>query len=146
MASFSAQVDSWTRETKGQTVAVFRESAQRVTEVIQTPVAKGGAMRVDTGFLRASLSASIAGDIPALRDNPAPRRAGDPDGPKFAYGPGPVSLVIMGAEIGDRITFAYAANYAAYVENRYAMVRLGAQRWPQIVEEVAREARRGSGA
>lgn len=148
MASFSATVDAWVKETKAWQTAVFRESSQRVTEEILTPVEAGGHMRVDTGFMRASLSASLDGSLPQLADRPeaaveATRASG---APSITFTANEVNLVIANADIGDTITFAFAASYARHVENRFAPVRLGAQRWPQVVDEVAREARGRAGA
>ena len=147
MSTFSAQIDAWVRETKERQTAVFRESSQRITEEILLPVAKGGHMRVETGFLRASLSASLDGALPQLAARPesaveASRASG---APSIQFDSSPVTLTISNADIGDKITFAFAANYARHVENRFAMVRLGAQRWPQAVEEVAREAKGRTG-
>jgi len=147
MASFSATVDAWVRETKARQTAVFRESAQRITEEILTPVAKGGHMRVETGFMRASLSASLEGALPQLADRPeaAVKATQETGAPSVTFDDSAVGLVISNAEIGDTITFAFAASYARHVENKFAMVRLAAQRWPQVVAEVAKEAKGRAG-
>lgn len=145
MPTFSAQVDGWVRATKERSEAVFKESAQRVVEVIQKPgpsVANpsggaGGNMPIDTGFLRASLQGSLNGGLPALRDNP---------GGSHNYDGGQINLVIAGAKLGDTITMAYGANYARFMEERYAFVRLGAQQWQQVVNEVANEAKGRAGS
>src|SRR5690349_10600036 len=108
MPSFAAQVDAWVRETKARQDAVLRESAQRLTELAQTPVAKGGNLPVDTGFLRASLHASLNGSVPPLRGMP------DGGGP-VQYDGAAVALVISNASVGDVITFSYAAAYAVHV-------------------------------
>lgn len=138
MATFSAQVSDWVRATKARQEAVFRESAQRVAEIAQTPTSAGGRMRVDTGFLRASLSASLNGALPPLRDNPGAGRS-------HVYDAGEVNLVIVNAEIGDVITLAYAARYALPREFKDAFVRTAAQQWPRIVAEVAAEAQGRAG-
>jgi hypothetical protein len=101
-------------------------------------------MRVDTGFLRASLVATTTGVLPPLQ--------GKPDGVlAFAYDAGQINLVINGAEITDPITVAYTANYARPREygsrgqpgDRF--VALAAQQWQRIVSEVAAEAQARSG-
>lgn len=138
-SSFSASVEGWAAQTKERSEAVFKASAQRVISVIQTPgpsVAnpaggEGGNMPIDTGFLRASIQANLAGGLPILRDNP---------GGKYTYDGGQIDLVLAAAKLGDKITVAYGANYARHMEERYAFVRLGAQQWPQVVREVAAEA------
>lgn len=147
MATLSAQVDAWVRETKARQTAVFRESAQRITEEILTPVAMGGHMRVDTGFMRASMSASLDGGLPQFQERPdtAVAASRETGAPSIPFDLSAVGLVITNAEIGDVITFAFAASYARHVENKFAPVRLGAQRWPQVVDEVAKEAKGRAG-
>jgi hypothetical protein len=142
--SFSAAVSEWVRETKARQEAVFKESAQRVVEVMQTPVSQGGNLPVATGFLRASLTAILGAGLPIARDNPV-------DGGSFSYTGEQINLVIASADIGDTITIAYAANYAVHVEygarGRPArrFVALAAQQWPRIVEEVTLEAKARAG-
>tara|TARA_R110002051_G_scaffold230715_1_gene292714 strand:+ start:2594 stop:3031 length:438 start_codon:yes stop_codon:yes gene_type:complete len=141
-SSFAAQVGDWVRETKARQTAVYRESAQRVIAAMQVPVGAGGNMPVDTGFLRASLMASLGYTLPPTRDNP---------GGAVSYDPGAVSLTISRAEISDPITAVYTASYAEHVEygargragRRF--VALAAQQWPRIVSEVATEAQARAG-
>lgn len=140
--SFSAQVGAWVRKTKGAEEAVFKESTQRIIEIMQTPVAKGGNMPVDTGFLRSSLQAGLNSPQPGPTDNP---------GGTFSYNPGDVALIIASADLGDTIYATYSANYARPVEygaNGRAgrrFVGLAAQRWQSTVSAVALEARRRVG-
>jgi hypothetical protein len=135
---FSATVNSWITETKERLLAVRNESAQRVIEVMQTPVASGGNLPVDTGFLRASLRATLGEPAFPVTENP---------GGSFSYDAGTVSLVIADAKITDTITAVYGANYAIFVNYGTSrtparrFVDLAAQQWPRIVEEVAAEAR-----
>ncbi|WP_271083507.1 hypothetical protein [Brevundimonas sp. NIBR11] len=114
--------------------AVHRGSAQAVVELMQTPRGTGGNLRVDTGFLRASLVATTGAALPA--------QTFKPDGVKaFAYDAGPINLVIANADIKDPITAVYTANYArpreygarGHAADRW--VALAAQRWPQVVQQ-----------
>ncbi|MCP1550710.1 MULTISPECIES: HK97 gp10 family phage protein [Methylorubrum] len=136
--SFAAQVNDFVRQTQRRMEAVFRESAQRVITEMQTPVAQGGNMPVDTGFLRASLRIT--------KDAPLPMGAGRPDDAKtYAYNPTAASLVLAGAGIGDTLFASYTANYAGFVhygrEGRPGRqwVTMAAQRWPTIVAQVSAE-------
>lgn len=137
--SFSAQVRGWVAEKKTRMVAVRNESAQRLIEIMQTPVAKGGNMPVKTGFLRASLKAAIG----QANYTTAPNPGGDM---AFSYDGGEIALVIRGAKINDTIEAVYTANYARVAnyggDKRPArlFVNLAAQQWPQIVAQVAAEA------
>ncbi|WP_290497628.1 hypothetical protein [Hyphomonas sp. UBA4494] len=138
--NFSATVDQWVRETKERMEAVFKESAQRVISDMQEPVGAGGNMPVDTGFLRASLRASV--NEPSMSFTFRPDEGG-----AYRYEATQVALTIAGADLGDTIYAVYSANYAHHVEYGAqgraprAFVRLAAQKWPQIVNQVALEAR-----
>ena len=137
--SFSAQVRGWVTEKKARMVAVRNESAQRLIEIMQTPVAKGGNMPVDTGFLRNSLKATVGTANFSTVANPGGALS-------FSYDGGEVALVIAKAEINDTIEAVYTANYARVAnyggDNRAPrlFVNLAAQQWPQIVAQVAAEA------
>lgn len=112
-ASFAAALDDWVLETKERTLAVFRGSAQEIIEVMQKPVAEGGNMPVDTGFLRASLQVNLNGWVPTNRENPKP------DAPKGAldtFNSTVAELVIAGAKLGDTVYASYSANYAPMME------------------------------
>jgi len=141
---FAADVSAWVKKTKERQTAVYRESAQRVVEVMQTPRAAGGNMRIDTGFLRASLVAVTGDKLPIKTEKPEGITS-------FAYNAGPINLVINGAEITEPITVAYTANYArpreygARGQAPDRFVELAAQQWQRIVAEVAREAQARSG-
>lgn len=59
--SFTAQVEQMIANSKEAMLAVVQGSIRDMTNDMQIPVAKGGRMRVDTGFLRASARASLNG-------------------------------------------------------------------------------------
>jgi Bacteriophage HK97-gp10, putative tail-component len=129
--TFGAAVTAWVAKTKERQNAVFRESAQRIVElmVMATPV--------DSGFLRASLQVGINEPLPPLmRENTG----------GAAFTVPSYLMVIAGAEIGDFITAGYTAKYAAHVEfgtqnmSGRGWVRSAAMQWQRIVNEVAAEA------
>ena len=145
--SFSAQVNDWVKGSKARMVAVRNEAAQRTIEIMQTPVAKGGNLPVDTGFLRASLKAAIGTANFQEIENDASA--------SLTYNPEDISLIISGADISDTIEAVYTAKYArrmnygfsgedslgrVYNQAPRLFVDLAAQQWPQIVDQVAREA------
>lgn len=112
--------------------AVFKESAQRTVSLAQSQVP------VDTGFLRASVRASIT-SMPAI--NSAARPA---DGQSYQPG-GEVVLAIVGAGLGDTIFVGYTAAYAGFVEygtSRMAprrFVGYAASQWQATVRQVSQE-------
>lgn len=138
--SFSGQVSEWVRQSEDRMRRVFRESTQRVVAEMQTPVGAGGNMPIDTGFLRAGVVAST--DAPT----PIDPKARPQKGQSYVYNGGNVTLVIAGAELGQTVWVTYTAAYAAHQEygtSKMAgrgFVRLAAQRWPSIVDEVCSEA------
>jgi hypothetical protein len=127
MASFTAQIDAWTRKSEARVEAVFKQSAQEVFSVAQRPVAAGGNMPVDTGTLRSSL---LTGR----------------DGGAIFEGADSYVLAIAGVPLGGRVLGVWTANYASAVHfgargRRGRMwVDLAAQQWQDIVTRNAREA------
>ncbi len=137
MTNFTAEIDSWIAKTKGAKEAIFKESAQRVVDIMQTPTAKGGNLPVDTGFLRSSLQGSI--------NAPKTGQVKKPDGPAFRYNPQQITMSIVNAKPGDSIYFTYSAAYARHVHygtsrmSGRPWVSLAAQQWPQIVNSVVQD-------
>lgn len=140
--SFSGQISAFVAKTKERQTAVYRESAQRVFSIAQTPVGAGGNMPVDTGFLRSSLVVNLGLDVPTQRDRP--------DGPT-AFPPADFALTIAQADIQTPITGYWTASYARHVEygargrpgRRF--VALASQRWGRIVEEVCADVKAATG-
>ena len=136
-----AQIPDVIAKYERRMTAVFRESAERAIEIMQepgpsvtNPASTGtGNMPVATGFLRASLLVSTS-HMPTI--NPA--ASGKPN-ETYDWDEGEISLAIAGADIGDALFAGYTASYARIMEARYGFVRLAAQQWPAIVNEVARE-------
>lgn len=134
MGEFSAKVSAHIARAKDLMKAVRDDAAMETVAIMQTPGPSkanpggggGGAMPIDTGFLRASLVARVGLDVPTLT------RAPDGD-VAFSYDAGAVNLTIIGADIETPITAAYSAIYARKQEMNYGFVRLAAQRWPQTV-------------
>lgn len=141
--SFGATVSAWVAEKKTRMVAVRNESVQRTIEIAQTPRGKGGNLRVDTGFLRASLMFAAGDANFTLRENPKPDA---PKGSLDSYNPGQLTLILAGTPLGKPIVAVWTANYArpreygARGQAGDRWVGLAAQQWLRIVDEVSREA------
>lgn len=132
--NFSAQVDEIVAKTQKRMLALSRESIQRVIDDAQTPVAKGGRMRVDTGFLRASGQGSLTG-LPT-----GPVRGESKD--KGFYDNGEKSVVELQLgqlQLGGIFYFGWTANYAKYREAFDGFLEAAVQSWPQIVKDVTEE-------
>jgi len=135
--SFQGAIGAWAAKTKRRLEVVFKNSAEHVAEEVmwRTPV--------KTGFLRASLVASLDGPMPIRADFvPPPKTPDDHYAP-----PAEIALVIHTAVMGQKIFVSFVAGYARHVEygtkhqNPAAMVRLAAQNWPHHVEQAIREAK-----
>jgi len=118
-------INQWVAQSQARLEAVWKTAAQDIAREVQTPSAKGGRMRVDTSYLRNSFAADI---------NTTPSGNGE-----SSYSAGPISIVINRAKIGDRVVFGWTANYAIYVEARFAFLRSAAQNWQQIVDKAAQK-------
>ena len=135
MSKFAAKVDAWVIGSKKRMTAIHHESVQRTIDDAQEPTAKGGRMRVDTGFLRASGQLSLNG-------MPTGPIRGEPDA-VYAVGAfgKPTELVLASSTFDDTLFFGWTANYARYREVKDAFLRIAAQRWPETVAQVTREAK-----
>jgi hypothetical protein len=126
--TFAAKVQAFADLTKEKMELVVKQSAQDMFSISQRPVAQGGRMPVDTGFLRNSFVSGLNGST-ALT------------------GPDAYVAVIAGMELGDSIFGGWTANYAKFVENgaggrQGRFFALGAsQEWQRIVAENAQKAR-----
>ena len=124
MGEFEKQVTKWARKSEARMEAVFKTAVQDMIEDAQTPRDKGGRMPIDTGFLRNSGSAAI---------NSIPTGGGF----------GNTAVVISRAKLGDTIYFGWTANYAQYMEAKYAFMRMATQKWGQFVKVAARRIEQG---
>ena len=105
--SFTAQVDEMIANSKDAMLAVVQGSIRDMTNDMQIPVAKGGRMRVDTGFLRASGRASTNG-LPSGESN---RPEGATKG-QFEWDGEALNAVLLDMKLGDTFSFGWVANYA----------------------------------
>lgn len=126
MANFEAQVSDIVKRSKIKLDAVIKGSLQDLVNEAQTPVAKGGKMRVDTGFLRASGHMSLTG-------MPTGPSRGD-DSATYAPSDQNVTLTLAGLEIGNTAYFGWTAAYAAARESKDGFLESALQNWQKIVD------------
>lgn len=121
---FKAQIDAFIAKTKGKAEAVFKESAQEIFSIAQTPKAQGGNMPVDTGFLRNTFQSSLNGSTSLA-------------------GPDAYVAIIAGADLGDTVFGGWTAAHALPQEygtkymggNFYAAKAYG--QWQMVVAKNA---------
>ncbi len=127
------QIDAIIAATDKRMLALMRQSLQDVINDAQTPTAKGGRMRVKTGFLRAS-------GQPSLNGMPSGPARGDPDG-TYNFDGGSVTLILAKLEIGQTFFFGWTAAYARYREVYDGFLEIALQKWSKIVERNTEEIR-----
>jgi hypothetical protein len=120
VSTFTAQIKTFTDRAKEKTEAVVKQSAQEVFSIAQTPIAQGGRMPKDTGFLQGSLVSEL-------------------NGARVGKGTDSYVLAVAGMELGDVIFAGWTANYARFQEygtsgmaGNFFMLA-AAQQWQAIV-------------
>lgn len=131
--TLAADIEAFVTKSLARTEAVVKNSLQDVTIMAQTPVAKGGKMRVDTGFLRASGRASL-GSMPSgpnVKPNDAP--VGQYTGIYDNWSGESIQSVLVDMKLGDTFFFGWTANYAEVRETYDGFLISATQDWQQIV-------------
>src|SRR5690606_4554028 len=109
-------------------LAVHRTAVQDIAQRSHTPIAQGGKMPVDTGFLRASQAGSRVGP-------PHGTGRGERDVSYTTLFAGPIELVAMEATLRSPVWIGWTANYARFMEARYGFMRSEAQNWAHTVDK-----------
>ena len=130
--TFSAQVDDWIAKSERLSMAVLQQATQAVINEANTPVAKGGRMRVDTGFLRNSLKANI-GSMPSGASSPG------------NWDDSEVVLTLTRLQPGQVFYAGWTANYARPREHFDGFLRMAAQKWQEQVDAAARQLKQRAG-
>lgn len=125
MKDLITEIDRIVINSNARLLAVVRKSISDVIEDAQTPVAKGGKMRVDTGFLRSSGLASL---------NAPPRGLGRGDRKgTYTWNGEAINSVLARIKIGDVVYFGWTANYAKYREVFDGFLESAVQKWQNHV-------------
>lgn len=121
-----ADIEKLIDKTERKLTALVRQSVAELIDEAQTPAAKGGKMRVDTGFLRASGQMSLTGMPSGLTMPPK-------DAVSFGYSPATV-LQSGQWKLGTTIYFGWTANYAIYREAYDGFLSSAVQNFQSIVD------------
>lgn len=123
----TADIEDFVATSEKRMIALMRESIQDVVLNAQTPVGKGGRMRVDTGFLRASGQASLTG-------MPTGPTRGELTAPgSYGYNENTVTVKLGDLKIGQTFHFGWTAEYAKYRELYDGFLEGALQNWARIV-------------
>lgn len=141
MATFSAQVSDWVKDTDKALTMVYRTAIDDMFDEIIRTKPDGGMLPIDTGNLRRSFLASTS-SIPSLR----------PDVTDFPTVDN--SLVIAGVEYGETVYAGFQAAYAArqnygftgqdslgrsYNQAGNYFFDINVEKWPQFVADAERK-------
>jgi hypothetical protein len=126
---------SYGLEVEERGMEVLRSAINETVETAQVPVAKGGRMRIDTGYLRKSGTAQ-------LNSLPSGPGRGDPKAPKGFYDNGGGDITGLSAALaqmksGDTLYFGWVAEYALARETTDMFMENAVQRWQQFVKAAA---------
>lgn len=127
-SSLTADIEDFVRKTDERMLGVMRNSLQDVVINSQTPVAKGGRMRVDTGFLRASGRASLDGWPSGQSIRPAEALPNS-----YSWDGAGVTKVLNDMKLGDTFFFGWVANYAEFRELYDGFMEASMQNWARYV-------------
>ena len=140
MTDFAAQVAGFAAKYQKRMRATMREAVQETVSQAQQVSAEGGRMRVDTGFLRASLGASV-GQMPSgVSVNP------DKNSDQkeiYSYDGTDISMALLGWQPGETLYVGWTANYARPREARDGFMRGAVEKWDGTVDRVAAKVRKG---
>lgn len=128
-SSLTADIEEFVRKSEDRLLAVMRLSIQDVVENAQQATEKGGRMRVDTGFLRASGRASLGGWPSGPSERPVPK----PPKNSFSYNGEAVNATLGKMKLGDTFYFGWTANYARYRELYDGFLEASMQNWARYV-------------
>ena len=125
--SFKADVEDIVAVSDKRLTALMRASLSDVVDNAQQSTAKGGRMRVDTGFLRASGQASLTG----LPTGPVRGERTEPN--SYSYDNASVTVTLGDLKLGATWFFGWTANYARYRELYDGFLEGALQHWGRIV-------------
>ncbi len=123
-----ADIESFITKSEDRLLAVMRGSLRDMIEDMQVPVAKGGRMRVDTGFLRASGRASLDGWPSGDGTRPADALPG-----QFEWNGEALNATLLQMKLGDTFHWGWVANYAEVREVYDGFMDAPLQNWQGYV-------------
>ena len=136
MTTFAAKVAALSQEYQRRMRFVAKESVQKTISMAQRVEEEGGTMRVDTGFLRASLGADFGQMPTGTSENPYTEKN------SVAFKGEAVAAAIIRWNPGVETLFVgWTANYARPREYRDGFLRLAVQKWDQTVKLAAIQAK-----
>ena len=135
--SFSKGCSNFTEICRKRLAYTAKTATQSVFNDAQTPVSKGGRMRVDTNFLRASAVAKVGGIPSGQSVNPD---KSDYNSAANSAGDNVYAQILRWVPGRDAIFIGWTANYARYREYQDGYMRGAILKWGEYVRKAAKEA------
>lgn len=135
--SFEADIDRIVANTEKRVDLVKKQALLKSINEMQLAVKKGGKMRVDTGFLRASGQASLTGMPTGPNIRPKDAKPG-----QYDWQSKQTEVVLGQLKDGATFYFGWTANYAKYREAYDGFMHTVLQKWQQTVDSVIAEAKK----
>lgn len=136
--SFSKDLERITAQYRRRLNFVARDATLRVFNAAQEPRAKGGRMRIDTGFNRASAAAKV-GSMPS---GPSENTSGR-NYPEGSYaGQAVEPIIIRWVPADEAIFIGWTSGYARWREYLDQYVAGATERWQEFVRRSVNEAMR----
>jgi hypothetical protein len=128
-----ADIEAFVKESEARMLAVVRLSLDDMINDMQTPTAKGGRMRVDTGFLRASGRGSLEGFPAGPNQKPAGAQTGQYTGHLDTYDGSALNAVLLNMKLDDTFYWGWVAAYAPTREVYDGFMDTAIQNWQSYV-------------
>jgi len=141
--SFSGQIAAFNRKVTQRYRTVAKTAVQETVSMAQRVRDEGGRMRVDTGFLRASIQAAVGNMPSGPTENENKKKY--PIGSIVAGEPVSVTLVRWNPDREEVLYIGWTANYARYREAQDGFLRGAVELWDVTVNSAVAKVRAGFG-
>lgn len=131
MPNFEEQIEGFVNNSQKKLLNVARDAIATTVEDAETPVAKGGRMRVDTGFLRSSGAAAL-NEIPSGPTKGRKRSQGE-SGEFYTRDGTSLNIALAQMKIGDTVFYGWTAKYAKIRETYDGFLETALQKWQNTV-------------
>ena len=135
--SLDSDIEKFIAVCDKRMVAVARQSIQETVQEMQKPTAKGGRMRVDTGFLRSTGAASLENFPSGPTDKPDDALPGS-----ITSDDTQLNTVLAKMKMGDTFFFGWTATYAQVRETYDGFMETQLQNWRKTVARNVQKVRR----
>lgn len=129
--SATTVVENFVTVSEKRLLGLARQSLSDLTEEANIPVAKGGRMRVDTGFLRASGAAKLNSPVVGPERGAPGAQPGQYDDGNRALGATIIEALAQ-LKLGDTFNFGWTANYALIREAYDGFLEAAIMQWSEI--------------